>query len=252
MISVWISVPPKRRDAAEPQNSQPRRKAAHWCLRWSRRVPSGRREPRRSPGAIWAAITRQGIVSPRRNSPSRGVAPTTTPNQRPRMSQPSMRTSTIELIAAQLPQILGMHDASEGSQVRSCSREPPGGNQTPGPGRSPRQHGHMRRSMTTATARPSPTGGVARQGSDPHRRALRDGAHREVECRDRGWNTPGSNLLVPMGKPIMLSPPFLASGTGDDCRGISRACGGLNRAGAFPCSLLWSKAAARSPRGQAP
>src|SRR5208337_45677 len=38
-------------------------------------------------------ITRHGIVSPRRNAPSRGVAPTTTPNQRPRISQPSMRTS---------------------------------------------------------------------------------------------------------------------------------------------------------------
>jgi len=33
--------------------------------------------------------------------------------------------STGELIAAQLPQILLMHDASNGSQVRSCSREPP-------------------------------------------------------------------------------------------------------------------------------
>ena len=29
-----------------------------------------------------------------------------------------------ELIAAQLPQVLVMHDASDGSQVRSCSREP--------------------------------------------------------------------------------------------------------------------------------
>lgn len=93
---------------------------------------SGQREPRRSPGAIWATITRQGIVSRRRNSPIRGVAPTTTPNQRPRMSQPSMQMSTpvfIEFIAAQLPEVLVMHDASYGSQVRSCSREPPCGNQ---------------------------------------------------------------------------------------------------------------------------
>jgi hypothetical protein len=51
------------------------------------------RELRRSRGAIWTAITCQGIVSPHRNSPSRGVAPTTTPNQRPRISQPSTRTS---------------------------------------------------------------------------------------------------------------------------------------------------------------
>ena len=58
------------------------------------RAPPGQREPRRSRGAIWAAITRHEIVWPRGNSPSRGVAPTTTPNQRPRMSQPSTRTST--------------------------------------------------------------------------------------------------------------------------------------------------------------
>jgi len=57
------------------------------------RAPSGQCEPRCPRGASWAAITRHGIVSPRRSSPSRGVAPTTTPNQRPRISQPSMRTS---------------------------------------------------------------------------------------------------------------------------------------------------------------
>jgi hypothetical protein len=57
-------------------------------------IPSGRCDPRRSRGVIWAAITRHGIVSPRRNSPSRGVAPTTTPNQRPRISQPSRWTSS--------------------------------------------------------------------------------------------------------------------------------------------------------------
>jgi hypothetical protein len=34
------------------------------------------------------------IVSPRGSSPVRGVAPTTTPNHRPRMSQPSTQTST--------------------------------------------------------------------------------------------------------------------------------------------------------------
>ena len=34
-------------------------------------------------GTSWAAITRHGIVSPRRSSPVRGVASTTTPNQRP-------------------------------------------------------------------------------------------------------------------------------------------------------------------------
>jgi hypothetical protein len=39
-----------------------------------------------------------------------------------------------ELIAAQLPQVFMMHDASDGSQVRSCSREPPRGNQYLGRG----------------------------------------------------------------------------------------------------------------------
>ena len=39
-----------------------------------------------------------------------------------------------ELIAAQLPQVLMMHDASDGSQVRSCSGEPPCGNQDLGRG----------------------------------------------------------------------------------------------------------------------
>ena len=34
-----------------------------------------------------------------------------------------------ELSAAQLPQVLVMHDASDGRQVRSCSDEPPRGNQ---------------------------------------------------------------------------------------------------------------------------
>ena len=35
----------------------------------------GQRGPRRSPGAIWPATTRHGIVWPRRNSPVRGVGP---------------------------------------------------------------------------------------------------------------------------------------------------------------------------------
>ena len=51
-------------------------------------------EPRCWRDASWAAITRHGIVSPRRSSPVRGVAPTTTPNHRPRISQPSIQTST--------------------------------------------------------------------------------------------------------------------------------------------------------------
>ena len=63
---------------------------------WAVTAPGAaeQREPRRSRGAIKLAITRQGIVSPRRNARSLGVASTTRPNQRLRISQPSARTST--------------------------------------------------------------------------------------------------------------------------------------------------------------
>jgi len=40
-----------------------------------------------------------------------------------------------ELIAAQLPQVLVAHDASDGSQVGFCSGEPPRGNQYLGRGK---------------------------------------------------------------------------------------------------------------------
>ncbi len=53
-----------------------------------------------------------------------------------------------ELIAAQLPQVFLMHDASHGSQVRPCSREPSRGNQYLGRG----QHAHHD-SMSTCGAR---------------------------------------------------------------------------------------------------
>jgi len=131
MISFWISVVPPKIDwmRLSRRSSRSCRRAADWCSRRSRQAPSGQRELRRSRGAIWAAITRHGIVSPRGSSPVRGVAPTTTPNQRPRISQPSMRTPTPELIAAQLPQVFVMHDASDGSHLGSCSGEPSCGNQ---------------------------------------------------------------------------------------------------------------------------
>ena len=83
-----------RLDAAEPPELTIVAESGGWCSCRSRRAPPGQREPRRACGVIWAAITRHGIVSPRGNSPVRGVAPTTTPNQRPRISQPSTRTST--------------------------------------------------------------------------------------------------------------------------------------------------------------
>ena len=97
MISFWISVVPPKIDRTLPSRQSHNRAGEHCGNAPARPRPelsSGRREPRRSRGVIWTAITRQGITSPRRNSPSRGVAATTTPNQRPRISQPSTRRST--------------------------------------------------------------------------------------------------------------------------------------------------------------
>jgi hypothetical protein len=87
-------------------------------------------EPRRSPGAIWAAITRQGIVSPRRNSPSRGVGPDD--DAEPAAADiPAVDTDVeaVELTTAYLPEVLRVHDASQSSQMLPCSRQPPRGNQ---------------------------------------------------------------------------------------------------------------------------
>ena len=73
-----------RLDAAEPPEVTLVWESSGLVLSSVRRAPSGQRELRPSRGAIWAAITRHGIVWPRGSSPVRGVAPATTPNQRPR------------------------------------------------------------------------------------------------------------------------------------------------------------------------
>ena len=66
-----------------------------------------------------------------------------------RMSQPvGADVDTGELIAARLPQVLGMHDASHGSQVWSCPREPSRGNQCLGRAQDARDD-----SMRTCRAR---------------------------------------------------------------------------------------------------
>jgi hypothetical protein len=158
MISFWISVVPPKMDwmRLSRRSSRSCRRAADWCSRRSGRAPSGQREPRRSRGASSAAITREGIVSPRRSSPVRGAAPTTTPNQRPRMSHPSMRTSTRRAHRGTV---------ATGPPDARCQRRRPGAvalrraaarqsGSRPGSVRSPRQHEHVWHSMTTATARP--------------------------------------------------------------------------------------------------
>ena len=79
---------------------------------------------------VWAAITRQGIVSPRGSSPSPRRGPDD--HAEPAAADIPAVDADVEsgeLIAAQLPQVLLMHDASDGSQMRSCSREPPRGDQ---------------------------------------------------------------------------------------------------------------------------
>ena len=146
-----------RLDAAERQSSQSCRRKAGLCSHRSR------------PGSFWsaraaafarcdlAAITRRGIVSPRRSSPSRGVAPTTTPNQRPRISQPSTMTSTHRAhrgTAATDPRDARCQRRQPGAVVlpRAAARQSAPRHES---GRSPRQHEHVRRPMTTAAARPS-------------------------------------------------------------------------------------------------
>ena len=137
MISFWISVVPPKIDwtrlsrRAHNRDGQQRTSAPAG----QGRAPSGQREPRRSRGAIWAAITRHGIVWPRRNSPSPRRGPDD--DAEPAAADIPAIDADVdsgELIAAQLPQVLVMHDPSHGSQVRSCSREPPRGDQYLGRG----------------------------------------------------------------------------------------------------------------------
>ena len=75
MISFWISVVPPKIDWMG-------RAAELTIVAETQRIGTpadqgglylGQRELRRSRSAIWAAITRHGIISPRRSSPSRGV-----------------------------------------------------------------------------------------------------------------------------------------------------------------------------------
>jgi hypothetical protein len=92
-------------------------------------VPSGQREPRRSRGTIWAAIMRQRITSPRRNSPGPPRGPDDAEPAAADIPAVDADVDSRQLIAAQLPQVLVMHDASDSSQMGPCSREPSRGNQ---------------------------------------------------------------------------------------------------------------------------
>ena len=101
-----------------------------------------------------------------------------------------------ELSAAQFPQVLEMHDAGDGTQVRSCSREPPRGNQYLGRG----QDAHHD-SMGTCGARwpprqrdrrpqgGSPAGSL--NGCQQHRRpATPSHTGPRDACSDAAWGAP--------------------------------------------------------------
>ena len=100
-------------------------------------VPAGQGGFHRVSAGRGVRAVRSGRRSRAMGSSGRGAAPQSAAwPRRPRRTSdrgyPSRRYGRrlrIELIMAQLPQILVMHDASDGSQVGSCSGEPPHGNQ---------------------------------------------------------------------------------------------------------------------------
>ena len=59
----------------------------------------------------------------------------------------------------------------------------------------------------------------------------------KLSARDRGWNT-GSDLLISMGSRSCCHLRSLLAAPGDDGRGISGACGALNRAGGVSVLLV--------------
>jgi hypothetical protein len=177
MISFWISVVPPKIDWTRP--SPDRALGTHnrgggrgLVFLPAKAAASDQRELQRSRGVMGAAIPRHGIVSPRYSSPVRGVAPTN--DSEPAATDvPAVDTDVEsgELIAAQLPQVLVMHDGSEGSQMGLCSGEPSRGNQDLGPGEDAHHDsmGHVGHSKTTATARPTSAGLAGSGNSDPLR-----------------------------------------------------------------------------------
>jgi hypothetical protein len=87
-----------------------------------------------SHGAIWAAITRQGrLAASQLPEPQRGADDHAEPAAAD-IPAAGADVESGELIAAQLAEIVVMHDASHDSQVRSCSGQLPGGDQDLGRG----------------------------------------------------------------------------------------------------------------------
>jgi hypothetical protein len=131
MISVWISVVPPTIDRTRlsPQNSPWWRTAADWCfspvqagsIGSARAAPFARRElggdhPPRDRLAAWQ-LPEPGRGPDDHAEPAAADIPAVAAD-----------AESGELIAAP-PQVLVMHDARDGSQMGSCSGEPPRGNQ---------------------------------------------------------------------------------------------------------------------------
>ena len=168
MISVWISVPPKidwtrlspgaHNRGGEQHTGVP---AGQGGFHRSARAAAFVRRDLARDHAPWDRLAAAQLPGPRRG-PDDHAEPAAA-------DVPAAGTDVDsgELIAAQLPQVLGVR----------CQRRPPGGvvlpraaaRQSvpqPGSGRSPRQHGHVRRSMTTmAGARADQAPDMRYQGS---------------------------------------------------------------------------------------
>ena len=95
--------------------------------------------------------------------------------------------------------------------------------------------------MTTAAPGRPPKRGVALQTATPVGQPCAIAHSAKLSARNRSWNIRVEPAHFDR-KSVMLSPPFRACGTGDDCRGISRACGTLNRAGGVSVLLVVQQA----------
>ncbi len=146
MISFMISVVPPKIDWTwlSRQSSQSRRRAADQC---SRRPRPGSICSARA--AAFARCDLGGDHAPRDRlaawqlpEPRCGTDDDAEP---PAADIPAVGADVDsgELIAAQLPQVLVMHDPCHGSQVGSCSSEPPRGDQYLGRGQDA-HHDSMR------------------------------------------------------------------------------------------------------------
>ena len=151
MIVFMISEVPPKIDWTRLSRQSQHRAGEHRtrCSAGQGRATSGQREPRRSRGASLGGDHAPGDRLAASQLPESRRGPDD--HAEPAAADIPAIDADVdsgELIAAQLPQILAMHDPGHGSQVRSRSRQPPRGNQDLGRG----QHAHHT-SMSTCDAR---------------------------------------------------------------------------------------------------